>query len=183
MSVCGTVEGSSTTSGYNLTHLLLSPLVVFSVVLSSLVSVPAAFQTLFGASWGASWRPLGGLRGAPGGLRGLPGRVWGPWAAPGPFLDPSGAVPAPLLGASWASGRLLGVSSGLWGFSWASVLASWAALGSRRRLFTKPSKSIGFHRFCKGLRGSGKPPVASWGPLGVPWGLWAALGRLLGRPK
>ena len=47
---------------------------------------------------------------------------------------------------------------------------------------------IGFFR-CLGLRGpsrgllgSGDPPGASWGPLGEPWGLLAALGRLLGRP-
>ena len=133
----------------------------------------------------------------------LSGRLRVPWAAPGPLPGPS----RPLQGRPWvvlgrsheplgplwvALGALLGRPWASPDLSWTVLGASWASpgppLGALGPLLeakcdvTKPHKNHGFSLGFAGVWGSGDPPGASWGPLGGPCGLLAALGRLLGRP-
>ena len=90
------------------------------------------------------------------------------------------------LGLSWAAPDL---SWAVLGASWASPGPPLGALGpllaAKCDVLRNLVKTVGFHCSCRFLGAPGAlpgPAEASWRPLGPSEALFAALGRLLGRP-
>ena len=118
------------------------------------------------------------------------GRSWAFWGPP--WADPGSLpwAPGPSLGVSWASlglpmglaWPLLGCPGRFLGLSWASSGGSGTALDSKRRLFMKPHKTIGFSWFCRFWGAPGSLLGAPGALLSAPGAVLASLGRLLGRP-